>query len=95
MPHVSNDRDVGGGSSGGGGGDDLCSSDEIKVFKEEDGEDEKRSTCDRVNEDKCDLIDLSESDVSDFSVYFVFFFFYYFLFKTKYFIKTYIVVIWD
>lgn len=52
MPHVSSS-----------GGDDLCSTDEVKVFKDEgDGEDEKRSS-ENLTEEKSSLIDLTESEV--------------------------------
>ncbi|XP_018331086.1 uncharacterized protein LOC108741017 [Agrilus planipennis] len=51
MPHVSST-----------GGDDLCSTDEVKVFKDEgDGEDEKRSS-ENLTEEKSSLIDLTESE---------------------------------
>ncbi|KAK4876758.1 hypothetical protein RN001_009264, partial [Aquatica leii] len=51
MPHVSSS-----------GGDDLCSTDEVKVFKDEgDGEDEKRSS-ENLTEEKSSLIDLTESE---------------------------------
>uniref|UniRef100_A0A1Y1N983 dTCF n=1 Tax=Photinus pyralis TaxID=7054 RepID=A0A1Y1N983_PHOPY len=53
MPHVSSSS----------GGDDLCSTDEVKVFKDEgDGEDEKRSS-ENLTEEKSSLIDLTESEV--------------------------------
>uniref|UniRef100_A0A1Y1N9I6 dTCF n=1 Tax=Photinus pyralis TaxID=7054 RepID=A0A1Y1N9I6_PHOPY len=52
MPHVSSSS----------GGDDLCSTDEVKVFKDEgDGEDEKRSS-ENLTEEKSSLIDLTESE---------------------------------
>lgn len=54
MPHVSSD----------GGGDDLCSSDEVKVYKDE-GENKRSSeNLNELTEEQNDLIDLSESEVS-------------------------------
>lgn len=56
MPHASED---------GGGGEDACSSDELIVFKDEDGgEDVVKRSSDKVTEEKSDLIDLSESEVN-------------------------------
>jgi len=52
MPHV----------SGGAAGDDLESTDEIKVYDDEGGEDEKRS--ENLTEEKSSLIDLTESEVN-------------------------------
>ena len=54
MPHVSNDS----------GGDDLCSSDEVKVFKEEGEEKRSSENLNELTEEQHDLIDLSESEVS-------------------------------
>lgn len=57
MPHASED--------GGAAGEDACSSDELIVFKDEDGgEDVVKRSSDKVTEEKSDLIDLSESEVS-------------------------------
>lgn len=54
MPHVSSD----------GVGDDLCSSDEIKVFKDEGENKNSSENLNELIEDQNDLIDLSESEVS-------------------------------
>ncbi|XP_025416035.1 protein pangolin, isoforms A/H/I/S isoform X6 [Sipha flava] len=55
MPHASED--------GGAAGEDACSSDELIVFKDEDGgEDVVKRSSDKVTEEKSDLIDLSESE---------------------------------
>lgn len=57
MPHASED--------GGAAGEDACSSDELIVFKDEDGgEDVVKRSSDKVTEEKSDLIDLSESEVN-------------------------------
>lgn len=56
MPHASED--------GGAAGEDACSSDELIVFKDEDGgEDVVKRSSDKVTEEKSDLIDLSETEV--------------------------------
>ncbi|XP_060872082.1 protein pangolin, isoforms A/H/I/S isoform X2 [Metopolophium dirhodum] len=55
MPHASED--------GGAAGEDACSSDELIVFKDENGgEDVVKRSSDKVTEEKSDLIDLSESE---------------------------------
>lgn len=54
MPHASNDS----------GGDDLCSSDEVKVFKDEGEEKRSSENLNELTEEQHDLIDLSESEVS-------------------------------
>lgn len=54
MPHVSNDS----------GGDDLCSSDEVKVFKDEGEEKRSSENLNELTEEQHDLIDLSESEVT-------------------------------
>lgn len=57
MPHASED--------GGAAGEDACSSDELIVFKDEDGgEDVVKRSSDKVTEEKSDLIDLSETEVN-------------------------------
>lgn len=57
MPHASED--------GGAAGEDACSSDELIVFKDEEGgEDVVKRSSDKVTEEKSDLIDLSESEVN-------------------------------
>ncbi|KAF0768662.1 protein pangolin, isoforms A/H/I/S isoform X6 [Aphis craccivora] len=57
MPHASED--------GGAAGEDACSSDELIVFKDENGgEDVVKRSSDKVTEEKSDLIDLSESEVN-------------------------------
>lgn len=53
MPHVSAANSA----------DDLGSTDEIKVFKHEGGEEEKRSPDNHLSEEKSSLIDLTESEV--------------------------------
>lgn len=59
MPHAHSS------SAASSGGDDLGSTDEVKVFKDEgDGEDEKRSS-ENLLEEKSSLIDWTESEVSD------------------------------
>lgn len=58
MPHAHSS------SAASSGGDDLGSTDEVKVFKDEgDGEDEKRSS-ENLLEEKSSLIDWTESEVS-------------------------------
>lgn len=58
MPHAQSS------SAASSGGDDLGSTDEVKVFKDEgDGEDEKRSS-ENLLEEKSSLIDWTESEVS-------------------------------
>lgn len=68
MPHAHSS------SAASSGGDDLGSTDEVKVFKDEgDGEDEKRSS-ENLLEEKSSLIDWTESEVSVASFdYFTFF----------------------
>ncbi len=61
MPHVSSDA----------GGDDLCSSDEVKVFKDEGEEKRSSENLNELTEEQHDLIDLSESEVSDHFEFFV------------------------
>lgn len=62
MPHAHSS------SAASSGGDDLGSTDEVKVFKDEgDGEDEKRSS-ENLLEEKSSLIDWTESEVSDFEL---------------------------
>lgn len=62
MPHASED--------GGAAGEDACSSDELIVFKDEDGgEDVVKRSSDKVTEEKSDLIDLSESEVNIVTLY--------------------------
>lgn len=57
MPHASEDGVA-------AAGEDACSSDELIVFKDEDGgEDVVKRSSDKVTEEKSDLIDLSESEV--------------------------------
>lgn len=57
MPHAHSS------SAASSGGDDLGSTDEVKVFKDEgDGEDEKRSS-ENLLEEKSSLIDWTESEV--------------------------------
>ncbi|KAF4519908.1 hypothetical protein B566_EDAN008284, partial [Ephemera danica] len=53
MPHV---------SAASSAGDDLGSTDEVKVFKHEGGEEEKRSPDNNLSEEKSSLIDLTESE---------------------------------
>ncbi|KPJ19269.1 Protein pangolin, isoforms A/H/I [Papilio machaon] len=56
MPHAHSS------SAASSGGDDLGSTDEVKVFKDEgDGEDEKRSS-ENLLEEKSSLIDWTESE---------------------------------
>lgn len=63
MPHAHSS------SAASSGGDDLGSTDEVKVFKDEgDGEDEKRSS-ENLLEEKSSLIDWTESEVSDIRLY--------------------------
>lgn len=65
MPHASED--------GGAAGEDACSSDELIVFKDEDGgEDVVKRSSDKVTEEKSDLIDLSESEVSIYYVIYIY-----------------------
>lgn len=60
MPHAHSS------SAASSGGDDLGSTDEVKVFKDEgDGEDEKRSS-ENLLEEKSSLIDWTESEVRRF-----------------------------
>lgn len=48
----------------GSSGDDLCSTDEVKIFKDEgDREDDKISSENLLVEEKSSLIDLTESEV--------------------------------
>jgi len=62
MPHASED--------GGAAGEDACSSDELIVFKDENGgEDVVKRSSDKVTEEKSDLIDLSESEVNSVTPY--------------------------
>lgn len=62
MPHASED------GGAGAGGEDACSSDELIVFKDEDGgEDVVKRSSDKVTEEKSDLIDLSESEVKPYA----------------------------
>jgi transcription factor 7-like 2 len=56
MPHV---------SAASSAGDDLGSTDEVKVFKHEGGEEEKRSPDNNLSEEKSSLIDLTESEVKN------------------------------
>lgn len=64
MPHANED-------GGGTAGEDACSSDELIVFKDEDGgEDVVKRSSDKVTEEKSDLIDLSESEVSSFFIFY-------------------------
>lgn len=63
MPHAHSS------SAASSGGDDLGSTDEVKVFKDEgDGEDEKRSS-ENLLEEKSSLIDWTESEVSHLLAY--------------------------
>ncbi|CAF4923629.1 unnamed protein product [Pieris macdunnoughi] len=63
MPHAHSS------SAASSGGDDLGSTDEVKVFKDEgDGEDEKRSS-ENLLEEKSSLIDWTESEVSLFLIH--------------------------
>ncbi|XP_050427771.1 protein pangolin, isoforms A/H/I/S isoform X2 [Adelges cooleyi] len=56
MPHASEDGVA-------AAGEDACSSDELIVFKDEDGgEDVVKRSSDKVTEEKSDLIDLSETE---------------------------------
>ncbi|CAB3233086.1 unnamed protein product [Arctia plantaginis] len=58
MPHAHSS------SAASSGGDDLGSTDEVKVFKDEgDGEDEKRSS-ENLLEEKSSLIDWTESEIT-------------------------------
>uniref|UniRef100_A0A2H1VY69 SFRICE_038624 n=1 Tax=Spodoptera frugiperda TaxID=7108 RepID=A0A2H1VY69_SPOFR len=58
MPHAHSS------SAASSGGDDLGSTDEVKVFKDEgDGEDEKRSS-ENLLEEKSSLIDWTESELN-------------------------------
>lgn len=58
MPHASEDGVA-------AAGEDACSSDELIVFKDEDGgEDVVKRSSDKVTEEKSDLIDLSETEVN-------------------------------
>ncbi|KAI8425728.1 hypothetical protein MSG28_011518 [Choristoneura fumiferana] len=58
MPHAHSS------SAASSGGDDLGSTDEVKVFKDEgDGEDEKRSS-ENLLEEKSSLIDWTESEIN-------------------------------